>query len=373
MTRRVTDLDYLEQQLHEVEGRLKEAVVLLTNLKTVQAKFKDLATYYKETKAGIEHAQEDLEALKGSFQDAIQGAEAQLGTVEKRFLAYEKKSETRLQKLYTDSATLLTNTGKQVDALVHTNTQQTQSLLTTTEEQLDALVQANAEQAQALLTQSQMLLKTTQEQVQGLTTDVARQQEQLAAQFETLSGHLQGRVDTLTYEVDARSHRLQTEFDAFQVGLRAELKTAEDNLQAAFRNLRGDLERDASVLRGDVEKRLGTYRAELEGATRLMQQSLDEALASFAGVKTRFDRFHDELQTAARKHEGLESRVVKLRAEVTPLDQRITGTQEAFQKTSQHLADTVKKQASQLRTLTIVAFLALLVAIAAVALPLLTK
>ncbi|CAM3457603.1 hypothetical protein DEDE109153_17770 [Deinococcus deserti] len=64
---------------------------------------------------------------------------------------------------------------------------------------------------------------------------------------------------------------------------------------------------------------------------------------------------------------------MRLRADVTLLGQRIVGTQEAFQTTSQHLADSVKKQAAQLRFLTVAAVIALLLAGAALLLPVVTR
>lgn len=269
MTRRVTDLNHLETQLAEVESRLKQAVTLLNNLKTVQDKFKDLGTVYVKAKANIEGAKADLDDLEEQFKAAIQDAETQLEEYGKRFTAYEKASETRLGKLYADS---------------------------------DALVERT-----------------------------------------------QARVEALNSDLAARTEQMRREHDEFRSAIRADLKTAEENLQAAFRNLRGDVEREGSALRGDMEKRLVGYRDELQTAVKRMDASVQETAKRMDANTRETTRVSTSVKT-----------------ELKDMDARIHASQTKLNEDLGTLRGGVAAIFGKAKTLTAVSYLALVLALVSV-------
>lgn len=234
MPKRITDLDHLEQQLHEVEERLKQAVTLLNNLKTIQERFKDLTGVYKSTRQHLSDSQAELHQLTQDFTTTIQDAQQQVNAFEARYQTHSQQAEARLQKLYGDADTLNERTTRQYDDLT----------------------------------------KQTREGLTQLYTDA----DELVQRTET-------RVDTLVIRINEQLGTLQRDQDIFRNDLRSDLKQAEDNLNLAFRNLRGDVERDASTLRGDVEKRVAAARADIDETIKTTEASLDRVRAAHLELK----------------------------------------------------------------------------------------
>ncbi|WP_420594322.1 hypothetical protein [Deinococcus sp.] len=260
MTRRVTDLSYLEAQLQEVEERLKQAVTLLNNLKTIQDKFKDLSVVYKDARTNVDQSRAELTALKSAFERAIENSAVQLRGFEQRFTAHEKQNETRLGKLYSDSDDLVERT--------------------------------------------------------------------------------HARIDALLSELTTQSAAIGQDYTEFRTTVRLDLKSAEDNLQQAFRNLRGDVERNASGLRGDVETRLGSYSDELQTATKRAETRVQE------------------VQTG----------LIAVRDELVATNKRLRDTQSSFSGENQKLLEELKVRSGQVKGLMFVNVVSLLVGGAALAL-----
>jgi len=125
---RLTDVEYLESQLHEVENRLQEAVGLLDGLKAIQEKFKHLATLTQQLQAHGEEAQGRLQDGQSRFKSLADDVNNTLSYLQRSFEELKAQNEAQWMEfrgtlvkaqedLHTAQRNLRTELGLQVNEL----------------------------------------------------------------------------------------------------------------------------------------------------------------------------------------------------------------------------------------------------------------
>lgn len=249
MTKRVTDLQYLEEQIGEVESRLHQAVTLLGQLKSVQDKFVDLAKYYNTTKTNFAGLHDEVEGLREQLNAAYQESREQLSGFEGRFSDLTQESVMRLTTLYSDSQDLVRRTQDQVETLT-----------------------GDIAQRSEVLTREQEAL---QESLRG---ELRKAEDNLQAAFRNLRGDVQREGSDLRGDIERRleSYRrdlaaVKTEAQAGQERVATALERVEHEVQTGHHQLNTTVERVRGNL-ANVDRRVKTNEGDLQKATTTLTE-----------------------------------------------------------------------------------------------------
>jgi DNA repair exonuclease SbcCD ATPase subunit len=277
MTERVTDLNYLERQLQEVEGRLQQVVGLLNTLKTVQGKFKDLATYYQDTKAHIDEARHTLAQMEQDHTRAMTLLDEELTHV---MDAQETFSQAHLQQVSRHDDAHRKGLDRHPQAI--------------------SFLQGRYEEVQGEYErQFQDVRDTAQHQLVDLGSQLNEQLRQLAEQRAQLDVDAQAATrqvsekaasvhQELTDGFDSQRRTLNEEYGGFATGMREEFSQTVENIQFTQRELKAEVSKQVTELRtavASLEKRL--YQSEEKQLSRLTPISTEVS---------QLNRKHESLQ-----------------------------------------------------------------------------